>query len=84
MEVNSMRDSIYRITLDMHDIASQVQIAVKQYDTARKMYITLSENGKPYTIDKGCRAVLSIKRPGSTVLTDDKVAEYMAGCLRSL
>lgn len=66
-----MRDSIYRMTLDMHDIASQVQIAVKQYDTARSLYITLMENGKPFTISDGCRAVLSIVRPGNTVLLDD-------------
>lgn len=66
-----MRDSIYRMTLDMHDIASQVQIAVKQYDTARSLYITLMENGKPFTISDGCRAVLSISRPGSSVLLDD-------------
>lgn len=66
-----MRNSIYRITLDMHDVASQVQITAKQHDTARKLHITLSENGSPYTIEEGCRAVLSINRPGSTVINDD-------------
>ena len=66
-----MRDSIYRITLDMHDVASQVQIAVKQYDTARSLYITLMENGKPFQISEGCRAILSIASPESTVVVDD-------------
>lgn len=66
-----MRNSMYRITLDMHDVASQVQITAKQHDTARKLHITLSENGSPYTIEEGCRAVLSINRPGSTVIIDD-------------
>lgn len=66
-----MRNSIYRITLDMHDVASQVQITAKQHDTARKLHITLSENGSPYTIEEGCRAVLAINRSGSTVIIDD-------------
>lgn len=66
-----MRNSIYRITLDMHDVASQVQITAKQHDTARKLHITLSENGSPYTIEEGCRAVLTINRSGSTVIIDD-------------
>lgn len=66
-----MRDSIYRITLDMHDVASQIQIAVKQYDTARSLHITLMENGKPFQISEGCRAILSIARNESTVVVDD-------------
>lgn len=66
-----MRDSIYRYTLDMYDVASQVQITAKKNDSARKIYVTLTENGKPYTIENGCRAVFMMKKPDATTLYND-------------
>lgn len=66
-----MRDSIYRFTLDIHNLASQVQITAKKNDNARTIYITLMENGKPYIIDEGCRAVLMMRKPDDTILFND-------------
>ncbi len=66
-----MNFSKYRITLDVHEAASQVQIAAKQNDSARQIYATLMENGKPYVIESGCRAVLAFERPGAEVMLEE-------------
>ena len=66
-----MRDSIYRFTLDMHDISSQVQITVKKNDNARRIHVNLMENGRPFTIEPGCRAVIEIKKPDGNILFND-------------
>lgn len=50
-----MNYSTYRISLDIHDTASQVSIPVKNGDTYRKIIATLSEDGRPYEITKECR-----------------------------
>lgn len=62
-----MRDSIYRITLDVHRVASQIQVSAKHHDRNRSMEITLMENGDPYIIADGCKANLVIKRPDGYV-----------------
>lgn len=66
-----MRDSIYRFTLDVHDVASQVQIVAKKNDNARKIYVNLMENGKPYPVEEGCQAVIMIKKPDDNILLND-------------
>lgn len=66
-----MRDSIYRLTLDMHDVASQVQITAKKNDIAREIHVSLTENGLPYTIERGSSAVIMIRKPDGTILNND-------------
>lgn len=66
-----MRNSMYRITLDMHEIESQFQITAKKNDNSRQVHINLSEYGYPYIIDEGCRAVITIQRPGLSNLVND-------------
>lgn len=51
-----MNYSTHRISLDIHDTASQISISVKRNDSNRKIIATLMENGKPYTITEECRA----------------------------
>lgn len=58
-----MNDSIYRISLDIHEIASQKALCIKKGDTARTIYITLREDGTPYTIAEGCSATFSARKP---------------------
>lgn len=70
-EANIMRDSIYRINLDMHDHSSQVQITAKKGDNARSIYISLYEDGKPYVIEEGCSAVIMIKKPDGYIINND-------------
>lgn len=76
-----MKDSHYRISLDIHSTQSQVSLPVKQGDTSRKVFISLCEGGKPYHIEDDCFAVFSAKKPDGKVIEDkciiaDNVIEY--------
>lgn len=63
-----MNSSAYRFTLDLHSTQSQLSLPVTRGDTARVLYISLSDGGQPYTIVDGCLAMISIKRPTGTHL----------------
>ena len=63
-----MNSSIYRFTLDLHSTQSQISLPVTKGDTARSFLISLSDGGLPYTIEEGCSAMVSIKRPTGTNL----------------
>lgn len=65
----------YPITLDVHSILSQVSIPVPQYDTARRLSITLTEEGKPYMIPDGCRAAFTGTKADGTDLYNDCIIE---------
>ena len=76
-----MKDSHYRISLDIHSTQSQVSLPVKQGDTSRKVFISLCEGGKPYHIEADCFAVFSAKKPDGKVIENncviaDNVIEY--------
>ena len=57
-----MKYSVYRFTLDIHVTRSQVSIPVPYGDTGIRFLISLSDGGKPYTIEKGCIAVFFGKK----------------------
>lgn len=76
-----MKDSNYRISLDVRQTQSQATIPVKINDVSRKLYISLTDGGTPYIIEEGCFAVLSgIKSDGTTLLNnciiEDNVIRY--------
>lgn len=58
-----MNHSSYWISLDIHDMASQVTISVKKGDNNRRICAVLTENGKPYKIADGVTAVFRAKKP---------------------
>jgi hypothetical protein len=58
-----------KISLDIHNIASQLTLAVKKGDTARGLIITLTENGKIYNIPKECYATFSAKKSDGTFVS---------------
>ena len=63
----------YRISLDMFDTLSQVTIKAKKGDSACKIHITLTQNGKIYEISEGCYATFYAKKSdGNFVGTVDK------------
>ena len=65
-----MNSSNYRFNLDLHSLHSQTSIPAMLGDTGRTWHINLSDGSKPYRIETGCLAKLSIKRPTGTYLED--------------
>lgn len=61
----------YRVSLDMFDTLSQATIKAKKGDSACRIHIALTENGKIYKISEGCCATLSAKKPDGTFVYDN-------------
>ena len=66
----SLNMSVTRITLDIRNIENQLSFAVKQNDTARRIIISLTDGGKPYTIERGCYAVFSGETSGHQYISE--------------
>lgn len=58
-----MHYSQYRFTLDLQKHQSQQSVAMFKGDTAVRLYMNLTDGGKPYIIKQGSYAVLFGKRP---------------------
>ena len=63
-----MDQTIFRATLDIHDIYSKFTISIKKGDTSGKLIITLTENGKPYQITEDCYAVFVGAKSNGSIL----------------
>lgn len=64
-----MNNSTYRFTLDLQKHNSQMSIAVYKRDNAVRLYISLTDGGKPYIIEDGSYAVFCGKRADGEPLT---------------
>ena len=58
-----MNYSTFRFTLDMHKHQSQVSIPIMRGDTAVRLYISLTDGGKPYTIGASCFVIAIGNKP---------------------
>lgn len=67
--------SKYPFTLDIHGAVSQVSIPVTRGDTARRLYIALTDGGVPFRVDDGVRAVLTAEKADGTHLLNDCIIE---------
>lgn len=63
-----MNTAVYYLSLDIHESNAQAALRVKKGDTARKLVISLTENGKPYEISNDCRAVFTARKPDGHLL----------------
>ncbi len=70
-----MNYSKFSITLDVHSTLSQVSIPVPQNDTARRLYVSLTDGGKPFYIKDGCRAVLAASKSDGKYIVNDCIIE---------
>ena len=71
-----MNYSDYRFTLDItNTLQAQVSVPATLGDSARRLYIGLTEGRKPYTIVNGCRAVFVAKKPDGTSIFNDCIIE---------
>lgn len=65
-----MNLSVYRMTLDIRDMDSQLSFSVKQNDTMRRLIISLTDHCKPYTIPEGSYAIFTAKTSQNTVVSE--------------
>ena len=65
----------HRFSLDVHESSAQVLLACKKGETARKLLISLSEGGLPYTLADDCYAVFTATKADGTVLFNDCIIE---------
>lgn len=59
---------VHKLSLDMHKSIEQAILYVKEGDTKRKLYVTLTNKGKVYQIGEGCTAVFSAKKENGDTL----------------
>lgn len=70
----------YKIFLDMHDISTQTSLAAKQGDTGRRIIVTLTERGVPFTIGENCTAVFTAKKPDGNIVFNNCTIENNIIC----
>lgn len=70
-----MNNANYRISLDIHDTASQVTLSARKGETGRTIYASLTERGRPYEITEGCQAEFVCVRPNGRKLKNECVIE---------
>ena len=65
-----MNTSIFRFTLDLQSVQSQISSPVTRADTARTWEISFSDGNQPFLLEDGFLAKLEIKRPTGTYLEE--------------
>jgi hypothetical protein len=65
----------YRISLDMFDTSSQITLKAKKGDSACRIIIALTKNGKMYKIGEGCYATFNGKKADGTFVYDNCTIE---------
>ena len=70
-----MKDTKFRILLDIHEVRSQVTIPVKVGDVSCKIYITLVEGGKPYKIHENSFGVFTGKKGDDNYIFNNCIVE---------
>ena len=63
-----MKDSAYKISLDINGSGSQLVLNARHMDTGRKLYVSLRSGGEPYIIEKNCYAAFTAAKPDGTAL----------------
>ena len=63
-----MKDSAYKISLDINGNGSQLVLNARHMDTGRKLYVSLRSGGEPYIIEKNCYAAFTAAKPDGTDL----------------
>lgn len=68
-----MRNSIYKIDLEMHASGAQVQLVARRGDNARRIEARIVDHGIPFRqiLPTNCRAVMTVKTPEGLTLSND-------------
>ena len=70
-----MKESIFRVSLDIHTLQSQMTLGVKKGETSRKLGVSLTEHGMPYIIDGKCFATFQGTKADGTKIVDNCTIE---------
>ena len=69
-----MLESVYKISLDIHEINSQHTLFCKQGDTQRRIVATLIEESELYRISEDCTAAfVAVKPDGKVVFNEARI-----------
>lgn len=74
-EVKSMKTVKTQLFIDVNNKQLQQTAAVKQYDTARELHVTLTDGGKPYEIASECYAMFAALKPDGNVILNNCTVE---------
>ena len=66
-----MEKSNYHITLDLQESHGGQMLTLHQNDTCRRIYITLTDGGRPYRLGSGCRGVFTAKKSDGAAIFND-------------
>ena len=70
-----MKESIFRVSLDIHTLQSQMTLGVKKGETSRKIGASLTEHGMPYIIGEKCFATFQGTKADGTKILDNCTIE---------
>ena len=65
-----MNSSNYKLFLDVQKAVSGKQLEVKQGDTKRELWVTLTDGDAPYSITEECYAVFTAAKPDGTFIAN--------------
>ena len=65
-----MNYSVYRVSLDIHDVGASFALNLKSEDTQRQIHATLMEKGSPYEITEDVSADIATKLPDGSVVKE--------------
>jgi hypothetical protein len=65
-----MNSSNYKLSLNVQKAVSGKQLEVKQGDTKRELWVTLTDGDAPYSITEECYAVFTAAKPDGTFIAN--------------
>ena len=66
-----MQQAVFYIDLDIDDAFSQATVNARQGESGRKISVSLSQSGKPFSVAEGCHGVFAGTRPDGQSFFDD-------------
>ena len=66
-----MEKSNYHITLDLQESHGGQMLTLHQNDPCRRIYIPLTDGGRPYRLGSGCRGVFTAKKSDGAAIFND-------------
>lgn len=70
-----MQYSNYKICLDVQAAGSGVVLNARRGDTGRKLFVTLTDGGRPYPVEEDCFAVFTARKPDGHIVFHECVRD---------